>query len=147
VSFHLSKYAPSTHRFDFAITLCVIGIIAACLLHYLNDAQYEFEKAIQKSELSNLQLGITETWVHNNVSNKPINMEALKNSNPMLLIAAKPNNYIGEHAQAPRDSRAIWYFNTHRKQLTYVFSNGLEASYILVCRAGQANAFLVSAGG
>jgi hypothetical protein len=127
--------------------LCVIGIIAACLLHYLNDAQYEFEKAIQKSELSNLQLGITETWVHNNVSNKPINMEALKNSNPMLLIAAKPNNYIGEHAQAPRDSRAIWYFNTHRKQLTYVFSNGLEASYILVCRAGQANASLVSAGG
>jgi general secretion pathway protein G len=147
VSFHLSKYAPSTHRLDFAITLCVIGLLAACLLHYLNAAQYEFEKAIQKSELNNLQLGITETWVHNNVSNKQINMEALKNSNPMLLIAAKPNNYIGEYAQAPRDSRAIWYFNTQKKQLIYVFSNGLEAAYVLVCRAGQTNASLVSIGG
>jgi hypothetical protein len=147
LSFHLSKYAPSTHRFDFAITLCVIGLLTACLLHYLNVAQYEFEKAIQKSELNNLQLGITEMWVHNSMSNKPMNMEALKNSNPMLLIAEKPNNYIGEHAQAPRHNRAIWYFNTHKKQLIYVFSNGLEAAYILVCRAGQINASLVSVDG
>jgi general secretion pathway protein G len=146
VSFHLSKYAPSTHRFDFAITLCVIGIVAACLLHYLNAAQYEFEKVIQKTELNNLQLGITETWVHKSMSNKSMNIEALKNSNPMLLIASKPNNYIGEYAQPPRD-RAIWYFNTHKKQLIYVFSNGLEAAYILVCRAGKTNASLVSVGG
>jgi general secretion pathway protein G len=147
VSFHLSKYAPSTHRFDFAITLCVIGILATCLLHYLNAAQNEFEKAIQKTELNNLQLGITETWVHNSMSNKSMNIEALKNSNPMLLIATKPNNYIGEHAQAPSGSRAIWYFNTQKKQLIYVFNSGLEAAYILVCRAGQTSASLVSVGG
>lgn len=74
-------------------------------------------------------------------------MEVLRNSNPMLLIATKPNNYLGEHAQAPSGSRAIWYFNTQKKQLIYVFSNGLEASYILACRTGQTNASLVSVGG
>jgi hypothetical protein len=146
VSFHLSKYAPSTHRFDFAITLGVIGILATCLLHYLNVAQNELEKVIQKTELNNLRLEIIETWVHRSVINKPINIEAIKNSNPMLLIATKPNNYIGEHAQAPRDSRKIWYFNTQKKQLTYVFNDDLEASYILACRAGQTSVSLVSVG-
>lgn len=65
----------------------------------------------------------------------------------MLLIATKPNNYIGEHAQAPSGSRAIWYFNTQKMQLIYVFNNGLEAAYILVCRTGQTSASLVSVGG
>ena len=144
MSVHLSKYAPNVRRFDFAITLCVIGVLATCLLHYLNAAQGEIEKVILETELNNLRLGLAETWVHKNVMNESINIDALKDSNPMLLIAEKPANYVGEHTQAPSNSKAIWYFDTQKKQLIYINKDGLEAAYILVCRAGQTSASLVS---
>ena len=144
MSVHLSKYAPNVRRFDFAITLCVIGVLATCLLHYLNAAQGEIEKVILETELNNLRLGLAETWVHKNVMHESINIDALKGSNPMLLIAAKPVNYVGERAQAPSNGKAIWYFDTQKKQLIYINKDGLEAVYILACRAGQTSASLVS---
>jgi hypothetical protein len=147
VSVHLSKYAPNVRRFDFAITLWVIGALATCLLHYLNTAQSEIEKVILETELNNLRLGLAETWVHKSIANESINIEALKGSNPMLLIAAKPANYVGEHTQAPSNSKAIWYFDTQKRQLIYINKDSLEAAYILVCTAGQTSASLVSIGG
>ncbi len=147
MSFHLSKYAPNVHRFDFAVTLCVIGVLATCLLHYLNKAQGAIEKVILETELNNLRLGLAETWVHKNVTNQSIDIEALKGSNPMLLIAAKPANYVGEHAKAPSNGKAIWYFDTRTKQLIYIGKGGLEAAYILACAAGRTKASLLSMGG
>jgi len=143
----LTRHAPTARRFDFAVTLCVIGILATWLLHYLNAAQAEVEKVILNSELNSLRLGLAETWVHKSVSNEANNFEALKGSNPMRLIAERPSNYLGEFAQAPKASTAIWYFDTQKQQLIYVFNDGLEASYILADRAGKNSASLVSVGG
>ncbi len=147
MSFHLSKYAPSVHRFDFVVTVCIIGILATWLLHRLNDAQTEVEKVILDTELNNFRLGIAETWVHKSVANQSIDIETLKNSNPMWLIAEKPSNYVGERLQAPSSSKAIWYFDIQKKRLIYVFNDGHQAQYKLVSTAGQARASLVSIGG
>ena len=64
----------------------------------------------------------------------------------MLLIMEKPENYIGERSQAPKSDKEIWYFDTEKKQLIYIFNNGQQAAYKLAGTAGQASAFLVSAG-
>lgn len=147
MSAQLSRHAPSSHRFNFAISLCVIGILATWLLHSLNEAQHDIEKVILETELTNLRLGMAETWVHKNVTNQPVKIEALKDSNPMLLIMEKPANYIGERAEEPRSSKAIWYFDTQKKRLIYVFSDGHQARYRLVSTAGQASASLLAIGG
>ena len=145
--FHLSKYAPNVRRFDFMVTLCVIGVVATYLLHYLNEAQDAIEKVTLETELNNFRLGLAETWVHKNVVNESINIEALKGSNPMYLIADKPANYVGEHVQAPSNGKAIWYFDTRKKQLIYVNRDGLEDAYILARRTGKTGASLLSFGG
>lgn len=137
----LSRYAPSAHRFDFLVTLSVIGILATWLLHSLHDAQKEIEKIVLETELSHLQLGIAEVLVQKSIANQPFNLAALKGSNPMLLIAEKPNNYIGELEQAPISDKAIWYFDTKKKCLIYVFKDGQQAAYQL---AGMAGLTLVS---
>jgi len=147
VSESLSRHAPSAHRFDFAVTLCVIGMLATWLLHYLNQAQAEVEKIILNTELNNLRLGMAETWIHKSVTNQPVNIEALKGSNPMRLIAEWPGNYMGELAQAPKTSKAIWYFDTRKKQLIYVFNDGRQAAYTLVGTAGLAKYSVLSIGG
>jgi len=147
VGAQLPRYAPSTHRFDFAVTLTVIGILATLLLGYLNKVQHDIEKVILETELTNVRLGMVESWVHKNVTNQPVNIEALKDSNPMLLIMEKPANYIGEHPEAPRSNKAVWYFDTQKKRLIYIFSDGHQAQYRLVSTAGQAKASLLSVGG
>jgi hypothetical protein len=64
LSARLSRHAPSAHRFDFMVVVCVIGILATWLLHSLNSAQDDIEKVIQETELNNLRLSIDEAWVH-----------------------------------------------------------------------------------
>lgn len=142
-----SRHAPSAHRFDFAVTLSVIGVLATLLLHYLNEAQSEIEQVIVKTELNNLRLGLAEAWVHKNVTYQPIDIEELKDSNPMLLVTARPQNYIGEQSEAPGSGKAIWYFDTTKKRLIYIANDGHQTQYRFISTAGQANASLLAIGG
>jgi type II secretory pathway pseudopilin PulG len=135
------------HRFDFAVTLTIIGILATLLLGYLNKAQQDIEKLMVETELNSLRLSLAEAWVHRSVSNQSIDSAALQGSNPMLLVAEKPKNYIGEFAKTPSQSKDIWYFNTTKKQLIYVFNDGSQARYRLSKAAGQTRASLLTVGG
>jgi hypothetical protein len=143
----LPRHAPSTHRFDFAITLTVIGILATFLIGYLNNAQNDIEKIIVETELNNLRLSLAEYWVDESLKNQSIKSEVLKNGNPMLLIAERPENYIGEFSEAPSNKKEVWYFDTKKKQLIYVFNDGRQARYRLSSTAGQAKASLLTIGG
>ncbi len=147
VSAPLSRHAARAQRINFAVTLCIIGILATWLLHYLDEKKAEIEKVVLKTELNNLRLSMAETWVHKSVTNQSIDIETLKNSNPMLLITERPENYIGERSQAPKTDKEIWYFDTQKKQLIYIFNNGQQAAYKLAGTAGQISASLVSIGG
>lgn len=142
-----SSHAPAKRQFDLAITLCVIGILATLLLHRLNDAQVEIEKVMLATEVNNLRLSLAEAWVHKSVTNQPINVASLQNSNPMLLIAEPPFNYIGELTQKPTSAEAIWYFDTKRKQLIYVFKDGHQARFKLSSTFGNTKTSLLGIGG
>ena len=143
----LPRHAPSTHRFDFAVTLTVIAILATLLLGYLNKAQNDIEKVILETELNSLRLSLAEHWVDKSLKNQSIDSGSLKNSNPMLLIAERPENYIGEFSKAPSDRKEVWYFDTTKKQLIYVFNDGHQARYRLSSSAGQASASLLTISG
>lgn len=132
----LSRHAPSAHRFDFIVTLGVIVILATLFLHSLNSVQADIEKAMLETELNNLRLSITEVWVKRSVSHLPLNLSALKDSNPMLLLAEKPSNYIGERDRLPKDIKSVWYFDTKKKCLIYVFKNDQQAAYKFAGMAG-----------
>ncbi len=142
-----SRHAPSKHRLDFAVTLTVIGILATLLLGYLNKVQHDIERLIVETELNSFRLSLAEAWVHKSISNQSIDSATLQNSNPMLLMADKPENYIGELSGAPSTKKEIWYFDTTKKQLIYVFNDGNLARYSLSKTAGQAKASLLTVGG
>ena len=65
----------------------------------------------------------------------------------MLLMAEKPKNYIGELSKAPSNNKEIWYFDTTKKQLVYVFNDGNLARYSFSKTAGQTKASLLTMGG
>jgi len=132
MGFQLPRHAPSSHRFNFAIVLTVIGILAFTLLTFLNKAQNDIEKVIVDTELTNLRLSLAEAWINKNIKNQSVDIQALNNSNPMLLITEKPNNYLGELSQKPSNSKEIWYFDSTKKQLVYLFNDRHEARFRLI---------------
>ncbi len=144
---HLSRHAPSTHRFDFAVTVTVIAILATLLLGYLNKVQQDIERLIVETELNSFRLSLAEAWVHKSIKNQSMDSAALQNSNPMLLMAEKPKNYIGELSKVPSNKKEVWYFDTTKKQLIYVFNDGSIANYSFSKTAGQAKASLLTVGG
>ena len=143
----LPRHATTTHRFDFAVTLTVIGILATLLLGYMNKVQKDIEYVVVETELNSMRLSLAEYWVGKSLKNQSINSEALKNSNPMLLIAERPKNYIGEFSETPSNRTEVWYFYTKNKQLIYVFNDGNQARYRLSSTTGQAKASLFTVGG
>ena len=52
----LKKHSAGAHRFDFAITLTVISILATLLLNSLNRAQVSIEQMTRDAELNNINL-------------------------------------------------------------------------------------------
>jgi hypothetical protein len=147
VDSHLSRHAPSAHRFDFTVMVTVIAILATLLLGYLNKVQQDIERLIVETELNTFRLSLAEAWVHKSVSNQSMDSTALQNSNPILLMAEKPENYIGELSKAPSNNKEIWYFDTTKKQLIYVFNDGSLARYSFSKTAGKAKASLLTVGG
>ena len=147
MSTHLSRHAPSKHRFEFAVTVTVIAILATLLLGYLNKVQQDIERLIVETELNSFRLSLAEAWVHKSIKNQSMDNAALQNSNPMLLMAEKPKNYIGELSEAPSNKKEIWYFDTTKKQLIYVFNDGSLAKYSFSKTSGQAKASLLTVGG
>lgn len=147
MSEHLSRHAPSAHRFDFAVTMCVIAILTTLLLGYLNKAQNEIEKVIVETELNNIRLSLAEAYVDRSIKNQRVNSKNLNDSNPMLLIAENPENYIGEYFEVPSHAKEVWYFDVTKKRLIYVFSDGQQARFKLSHTAGQAKASLLAIDG
>lgn len=143
---NLSRHAPSSHRVDFAVTLTVISILVTLLLGYLNKVQHDIESLTVETELNNLRLSLAEAWLHKSANHQPIDSVALENSNPMLLIAEKPENYIGEVSETPNNKKEVWYFDTRSKQLIYVFNDGNQAKYRLSKTIGQTQASLLTVG-
>lgn len=147
MNIQFSRLAPSAHKFDFAVTITIVAILSTLLLVYLNNTQKKIEKVNVNSELNYLRLGLAEAWVHKSINNQSIDNTAMENSNPMLLLAEKPKNYIGEHSKPPINRKEIWYFDTTEKKLIYIFNDGNHAKYRFSKTAGQAKASLLSVGG
>ncbi len=132
------------HRFDFAITVIVISIMATLMLNSLEKLEKSAEKVTHDSELNNLRLGLAENWVHMSVSHQTLDVNSIISQNPMLFIKEVPNNYIGELSTAPVDQSRIWYFDTHSKQLVYMYNDGTTIGYRLVSTLNRDRASLLS---
>ncbi len=125
----------------------MIAILVSLLLGYLNKTQQDIKRQIVETELNGFRLSLAEALVHKSINNQSIDSAVLQNSNPMLIIAEHPENYIGELSEAPSNKNEIWYFDTTKKQLTYVFNDSSQARYRLSKTAGQTKASLLTLSG
>lgn len=142
----IKKSAQGLYQFDFAVTVIIISILAVMVLKSLDKLEHHIEEVIQETVLNHIRLGLTEYWLHQNVTHQTIDMKTLLNSNPMHYVAEKPENYVGEMPSRPGNSKEIWYFDTGKKELIYVYNDGRQAHYRLESLQAGGTSALLSAG-
>jgi hypothetical protein len=142
-----SRAQTGASRFDFAVSISLIAMLAALLLVSLNRAQSQAEAVTMEIDVANMRWGLRELWAHRNAIGQSLDIGEIDNANPLQLLNERPKNYLGEYAQAPAGAQSVWYFDSKAKRLVYVFSDGREARYRLTGTAKLNRASLGAVGG
>ncbi len=118
-------------RFDFSISICIIGILAAVLLISLDRAQRRVEEITMEADLTFMRWELRELWAHYNASGKPLTGNDIENANPVRLLNDPLKNYLGEFPETPPDAKSTWFFDSKTKRLVYIFNDGRQNRYRL----------------
>jgi len=127
-----SRYVFGNGKLNFTVSIILISFLIIFLLNKLTEIRDSVEVQNVETEVKYLRLGLAEMWLTRNIAHKNTNISAFENTNPMLLIAERPEKYIGELAHTPQDKKSVWFYDTHSNQLVYVFNNGKKQYYRLV---------------
>ncbi len=134
-------------RFDFAVSVSIIAILATLLLFSLNRAQIQAEVVTMETDVINMRWGLRELWAHRNATGQSLAASEIDDANPLRLLNEYPKEYRGEYPEAPSGIQSAWYFDTGAKRLVYVFSDGRQARYRLTSTAKLNRASLGAMGG
>ena len=114
-------------KFEFAVLVAIIGILAVVLMSALDRVRESFEEAAVQSEAAAIRVELLDWLAHREI----IGGKLPESRNPIRWIAQQPENYLGELDGAPKE-RGVWYFDSRRQELVYRFRFDREARFRLV---------------
>lgn len=121
-----NHYIPTQKGFtllEMVVVIILIGILALIILDRVWKFRVYAEEAAVTSIIGNTRSALGLEVAKLAVRGKISNIALLENTNPMNLLAQKPNNYLGEIKDATKiTSKGNWYFNTHDHTLNYIVS-------------------------
>ena len=119
-------------KYEFAVLVLVVGVLALVLLRSLDDAQEAVEEAAVQAEMAALRVELLDALAHREAFGGALPASA----NPLRWVGREPAAYLGELDAAPV-ARGVWYFDRAHGELIYRFRSGREARFRLV-RGAQA---------
>ena len=128
-------------KFEFAVLVVIISILALLLLAALKRGMEEVEESTVQSEAAAIRIELLDVLAHREARGGKLP----DSQNPVRWIARTPEGYLGELAAAPQE-RVVWYFDNKREELVYRFRFSREARFRLVRGAEAINAPGVLAG-
>jgi prepilin-type N-terminal cleavage/methylation domain-containing protein len=112
--------------FELAITVAIIGILAAALLSRVTLYQEQAERVAMENVVGVLRSALGMKSAQLLAQGRTQEMSKLLTINPMDLLAQKPANYVGEvfSPQIDKISPGNWYFNRKQLLLVYIARTG-----------------------
>jgi prepilin-type N-terminal cleavage/methylation domain-containing protein len=112
--------------FELAITVAIIGILAAALLSRVTLYQEQAERVAMENVVGVLRSALSMKVGQMVAQGRSQDLSKLLTMNPMDLLAQKPANYLGEvdSPQMGKISRGNWYFNRKQLLLVYIARTG-----------------------
>ena len=121
-------------KYEFALVVGLIGVLAVLLLGALERMQQEIEETAVQSEAATLRAELLERLAHREVRGGGLPASR----NPLEWVARRPEAYLGE-LDGPPPAVGVWYFDRRQQELVYRFRSGREARFRLVQGAALAN--------
>ena len=114
-------YYATSHRFEWAVLLVVIGLLAIGLLSALHDANERAERQAVELTIRNMRTGMQLAVGEALMQQREGEMAAWVGINPVRWLGSDPAGYRGECSAAEsRDLPAgAWCFDRDRRQLMY----------------------------
>ena len=112
--------------YEFAVAVVLISVLALVLMRALGRTSNEMEEAGVQAEVAAIRIGLMEVVAHRETFGGSLP----KSDNPLVWVAARPANYVGEVEVVP-DSKAVWYYDRRAKELVYRFRDGHRARFRL----------------
>lgn len=106
---------------EMVIVITMIGYLAIIILDRLWKYRIYAEEAAVTATVGNIRSALGLEVAKLAVRGQAKNIALLDKTNPMLLLAQKPYNYIGEFKNNNDINKtSVWYFNTQEASLNYV---------------------------
>lgn len=108
---------------ELAIVIVVVSLLTVVAIDRIMRLRFEAERVMVESMLAGLRSALTIEFAGAAVRGRTAAAAAeAAGSNPMKLLADRPDTYAGEYAAADPDAVApgTWYFDTRERALVYV---------------------------
>ena len=107
---------------ELLIVVVVIGLLLAVAIERLLKVRFEAERAMVQSVLTALRSSLSIEFASAAVGGRMARLDNAAGSNPVPLLAEKPEGYAGEFfgADPALFEPGTWYFDTRDRTLVYV---------------------------
>ena len=107
---------------ELLIVIVVIGLLLAVAIERLLKVRFEAERAMVQSVTSALRAALHIEFASAATGGRMARLDTVGGSNPMTLLAEKPETYAGEFfgADPALFEPGTWYFDTRDRTLVYV---------------------------
>jgi hypothetical protein len=106
-------------RFEFAIVVIVVSVIALPLIAALSRYQGIAERQQMENDVRDMRTFLNLKLLDLMLSNRKADIERLAGSNPITLLERVPKDYLGELGRAPEQGAGGWFFDATRRVLVY----------------------------
>ena len=117
-----AKRARGFSLLELLIVIVVVGLLLAIAVERLLKMRFEAERAMVQSVMSALRSALYLDFAAAATSGRMARLDTAGGSNPMALLAERPETYAGEFfgADPKLFEPGTWYFDTRDRTLVYM---------------------------
>jgi prepilin-type N-terminal cleavage/methylation domain-containing protein len=117
-----ARRPPGFSLLELLIVIVVVGLLFAVAVERLLKVRFEAERAMVQSTTSALRSALYIEFAAAAASGRMARLDGAAGSNPMALLAERPDTYAGEFfgADPKLFEPGTWYFDTRERALVYL---------------------------
>lgn len=111
--------------FELVVVVTIISALAVVALNYYYKLLVDVERTSMEHDLGVMHSAIGMQVAAHFVAGDMAGLKQLADSNPMDLLAEKPNNYLGvsNHYQLEDTEKGSWFYDSQSQVLIYMVRN------------------------